>query len=111
MVEESMTTTFPAGAPPIVSTAPDWKPVPATVTAVPPAACPELGETPRTWSVGRTSVTVRHSENSEVIGPFEAVAVTMDPGSSERGSTTEMAASPMEFVYAVVEPITLVPSP
>jgi hypothetical protein len=34
-----------AAAPPIVTVAPDWKPVPVIVIAVPPSAGPELGET------------------------------------------------------------------
>jgi hypothetical protein len=38
-----MTTTFSAMTPPIVREAPGRKPVPATVTLVPPAAAPDRG--------------------------------------------------------------------
>jgi hypothetical protein len=48
-----LTTVTPVAAvPPIVNTAPDWKPVPVTVTAVPPFAVPVFGEIALTVGAG-----------------------------------------------------------
>jgi hypothetical protein len=46
------TTTPVAAVPPRVTVAPDWKPVPVIVTAVPPAVDPELGAIPLTVGAG-----------------------------------------------------------
>jgi hypothetical protein len=44
MVVLLLTTTFVAAVPPKVSVAPARKPVPLTVTGVPPAVVPDVGE-------------------------------------------------------------------
>ena len=46
------TTTFVAAVPPIETVAPDRKPVPVIVTAVPPDVVPELGEIEVTVGAG-----------------------------------------------------------
>jgi hypothetical protein len=46
------TFTFVAAVPPMVTVAPDKKPVPVIVTAVPPAVVPDAGEIPLTVGAG-----------------------------------------------------------
>jgi hypothetical protein len=52
------TTTFVAAAPPMLTVAPDKKPVPVIVTAVPPFVVPELGKMPVTVGAGLGDVYV-----------------------------------------------------
>jgi hypothetical protein len=47
-----LTTTLVAAVPPRLTVAPDWNPVPVMVTAVPPAAGPELGAIELTVGAG-----------------------------------------------------------
>jgi hypothetical protein len=53
VIDLLLTTTTPVAAvPPKVTVAPDWKPVPVMVTAVPPAVGPELGAIALTVGAG-----------------------------------------------------------
>ena len=53
MIDVALTTvTLPADVPPNFTVAPDRNPVPVIVTAVPPAAGPELGAMPVTVGAG-----------------------------------------------------------
>jgi hypothetical protein len=53
VIEVLLTTVTPdAAAPPIVTVAPDWKPVPLIVTAVPPLLGPLFGEIADTVGAG-----------------------------------------------------------
>ena len=46
------TATAVAATPPTMTVAPDWKPLPLTVIAVPPACGPLVGDTPATAGAG-----------------------------------------------------------
>ena len=60
MIVVSFTTvTLVASAPPNVTVAPDWKPVPAIVTGEPPPTLPLLGETLETAGAGAKLIMYR----------------------------------------------------
>ena len=52
MVVAETKATAPAGSPPIATVAPDWKPLPVMVIAVPPARGPPIGDTAPTTGAG-----------------------------------------------------------
>src|SRR5689334_15102239 len=69
-------TTFVAAAPPKVTAAPLWKPLPAMVTFVPPAAAPAAGETLVTVTDGGAAVTVTLADLASE-QPAAVVTVTL----------------------------------
>ncbi len=72
---EPLMTTFVAPTPPKATVAPFWKPVPVTVTVVPPAVPPTLGETDVT--VGALDPPARNVAICITHGAEEVVAVAL----------------------------------
>jgi hypothetical protein len=71
-----LTTDTPVAAvPPRLSVAPDKKPVPLTVTAVPPAVVPEVGEIPLTVGAGLPPEPPLARKAAICMTQFEDVAV------------------------------------